>query len=267
MTSPLPVRRCSIIRVGLAAALALFLWVGVSDTQAADTVETWDVGATDVDYYMGIGGLGLPRQDGGVFGDLLLGYGLAERFSGYVGIALTADRNLGQSDPEHYLGLFGTPVETDHFDLDIFLNFAGSATGYAIAPSVELNLDRDPDMSSYGLFLRSGPVFSNLPADPEVEGSEDRIGTTWRFTPGVYWSVSPRSQLFFQYSNGYVASPEEGQDNWDVGQMQVGYNIFLTEAIELITEINWDAKKTDGVTPWGGFVGIIVTLPTAGGEG
>lgn len=31
--------------------------------QAADTVETWEVGATDVDFFLGYAGVGNPRRD------------------------------------------------------------------------------------------------------------------------------------------------------------------------------------------------------------
>ena len=45
--------------------------------------------------------------------------------------------------------------------------------------------------------------------------------------------------------------------------MHIGCNYLLTDSIELVTEANWALEKTDGATPWGGFVGIIATLPSA----
>ncbi len=236
---------------------------GALTTQAADTVETWDVGATNVDVYMGSENLGHTRQEGVIFGDILLGYGLAERFSAYIGTTLQADRTLGQSDHQHYLGLFGTPLDSDHVDLDLFLDFTGSNSGLTITPVFELNLDRDPDMSSYGIYLRTGMVFSHIPVDPEVADSADEVGTVVELNPGVYWSLAPGSQVFLEYNTGYLPSPAADQDNWTVGHMHLGFNQLLTESIELITEANWTLEKTNEKTAWGGFVGIIVGLPSA----
>jgi hypothetical protein len=42
--------------------------------QAADTVETWDVGATDVDFYLGFDGMGLDRYERTLSGEIMLGY-------------------------------------------------------------------------------------------------------------------------------------------------------------------------------------------------
>jgi hypothetical protein len=39
---------------------------------AADTVETWDPGAADVDFYLGFDGVGAERS---VYGDIMVGYG------------------------------------------------------------------------------------------------------------------------------------------------------------------------------------------------
>ena len=259
--------RCSteVSRV-LTGITILAVMGGTQVAQAADTVETWDVGATDVDFYMGTENLGLPREEGMIFGDLMLGYGLAERFSGYIGTALQADRTLGQGDHQHYLGLFGTPMDTDHVDFDLFLGFKGSASGLTITPSFELNLDRDSDMSSYGFYLRTGVVLSHESADPEEVDSTPAIGTVVTFTSGVYWSITNHSQLFLEYSTGYLPSPAAKQDIWEIDHLHIGFNQLLTETIELITEVNWALEKTDGATPWGGFVGIIVTLPSTRGE-
>ncbi len=247
----------------LAGATLLAVMSGAVATQAADTVETWDVGATDVDFYMGMENLGLSREEGGVFGDIMLGFGIVERFSVYIGTTLQADRTLGQSDHQHYLGLFGTPIESDHVDFDLFLDFTGSGSDLTITPSFELNLDRDPDMSSYGFYLRSGVVFNHIAPDTEAAESKPEIGTTIEFTPGLYWSLTDHSQLLLEYSTGYLPSPAADEDNWEVGHMHIGYNHLLTDTIELITEANWALEKTDGITPWGGFVGIIVTHPSA----
>lgn len=250
------------MKVLLIIATIIALLSGTAVTQAADTVETWDVGATDVDFYMGMENLGLSKEEGAVFGDIMLGYGLIDRFSAYIGTTFQADRHLGQSEPQHYLGLFGTPLESEHVDLDFFLGFSSSASGASITPSFELNLDRDGDMSSYGVYLRTGVIFQGQPVDMEVTDSSAEVDKTIEINPGVYWSLSDRSQLLLEYSTGYLSTSPAEKDRWDTSHVHLGYNHTLVSEIELITEVNWALEKTDGVTPWGGFVGIIATLPS-----
>ncbi len=250
----------------LSGLIAVACVTGAAVGQAADTVETWDVGATDVDFYMGAESFGLPREDGTVFGDMMLGYGLIDRFSAYIGTTLQSDRTLGQSDPQHYFGLFGTPLATAHVDFDLFLNFSSSGSEATITPSFELNLDAEPDMSSFGFYLRAGVVFHNQPAGMRAAESQAAVGTSVEINPGVYWSLTDRSQLLLEFSTGFLPTPVSDEDKWEVGHLHLGYNHTLVEEIELITEVNWALEKIDDVTPIGAFMGIIVTLPSGKDE-
>ena len=56
----------------ITATVIITVFLGTTNpAHAADTVETWGVGATDVDFYAGYGGLGLrQRTERSVFGDL-----------------------------------------------------------------------------------------------------------------------------------------------------------------------------------------------------
>jgi len=242
--------------------LILAAMFAVGGAIAADTVETWDVGATDVDFYTGAENLGLTPEEGLVFGDIMLGYGLVDRLSAYAGMTFQTDRNLGQSDPMLYLGLFGTPFQSDHVDLDLFLDFTSSGGEASITPSLELNWDHDPDMATFGLYVRTGIVFEQADPDPASPDVTPGIGQSVEVNPGVYWSVTERSQLLVEYSTGYFPNPAAEQDRWDLSHLHLGYNRTLVDALELITEVNFTVDKVDGKTPWGAFAGIIVTMPS-----
>lgn len=229
---------------------------------AADTVETWDVGATDVDFYMGAENLGQTREEGIAFGGILLGYGLLDRFSGYAGMTFQADLNLGESSPETYLGLFGTPYQSDHLDLDLFLNFSTAGGEATITPSLELNWDHDPDMATFGVYVRSGIVFAQEDSDSAKPEETPGIGHSIDINPGVYWMITERSQLLVEYTTGYFPTPAPEQDRWDVGHLHLGWNRMLVDTLELVTEVNFTVEKVDGHNAWGAFAGIIATLPS-----
>ena len=81
-------KNCLISRLG---ALLALLFTGIclclpGLTFAADTVETWDAGATDVDFYLGFDGLDPKRGGHAVYGDIMPGYGIVEHFSVYLDI-------------------------------------------------------------------------------------------------------------------------------------------------------------------------------------
>ena len=99
-------------------------------SEAADTVETWDVGATDVELAIGLDGVGPAPAERTHSAVMLLGYGIVERLSAYLGTTLEGDQVLSNGRAYVHLGAFGTLVETDHFDLDLFLD-AGTAVSAA----------------------------------------------------------------------------------------------------------------------------------------
>ena len=68
------------LRIGLAM---MFMMI-CSVAQATDTTETFDVGATDFEFYMGLDGVGLSKYNGTIAGEALVGYGFMDRFSGYL---------------------------------------------------------------------------------------------------------------------------------------------------------------------------------------
>lgn len=153
-------------------ALAAGIWLMAPEARAADTVEPWDEGYADVDHYWGYDGIGLDRAERGIYGDMMLGWGIGHTLSPYLGTTLAGDGYLNNFAMEPYLGLYGNPLDTDHLDLDLFMDFGQGDGALTITPAVELNIDASPDLADFGLYTRTGfPITGRAdPDDPEDPG-------------------------------------------------------------------------------------------------
>jgi len=244
--------------------MAALLWP--LTTYAADTVETWDVGATDVDFYLGYDGLGLREAaDRAIFGDLMLGYGIVERFSVYLGTTLEANGALADGAASPYLGIFGTVVETDHMDFDLFLDVSTGGpnqTEFQITPSIELNFDGRNNMSTGGLYIRAGVPLHGR------SGRLDEMSLDLETVIGAYYTVTAGHQLLVEYDMGFHPIHGAGHDHVvEVGGLALGYNVTLSERIELINLVVVDIPQSGESVSVGVMVGFIVTLPSSAGTG
>ncbi len=238
--------------------IAVLMWgvFLVPGVYAADTVETWDVGATDVDFYIGMEGVGRGKMDRGFYTDMMLGYGLIPGLSSYLGVCLEGDGVLSGGSTL-YAGVFGTVIDSDHFDVDVFFDttLEGALAGVlTLTPAVELNFDVKPDLEAAGVYLRFG-----LP----VHAGEDADGVKFHLegTAGFYWTLSEGHQVLLEYSYSIHPFPPAGKGHVESGTVALGYNVCISEALELITEVHasapWDSPGEVGV-----MVGFIATLPS-----
>jgi len=250
------------------AVIAIFAMTiaGARAGHAADTVETWDVGATDVDFYLGWDGAGLPAAEHMLSGELMLGYGIVERFSAYLGASLSADAIMTGASSEVFLGVFGTPVDTAHFDLDLFLDLrAGGmdSTGFTVAPAFEMNFDLDPDMQSWGAYVMVGfPIYgrqaTQSAAEPASEAACDVEATI-----GTYLTLGGAHQLILSYDMFFRPRPADDERPIEVGGVALGYNVVVHDAIELITEVSVGIPQGDEPVAVGFVLGFIATVPSA----
>ena len=248
----------------LSAALILFTG---RPAPAADTVETWDIGATDLDLYVGFDGIGLQKYEKTIYGDIMLGYGLIDRFSAYLGAALQGNEFFADGRAGIYLGIFGTPVETKHFDFDLFLDFAAGGRGmrdFQVAPALELNFDIDPDMRSWGLYLRAAfPVGGSEASAPGGEGSVD-CETVFHIEPviGMYYTIAEKHQILLEFD--FAVHPLAGGDERtaEVGGFALGYNVTLCDAIEMINEVYVDIPQGREKPSLNIMTGLIATMPS-----
>lgn len=252
-------------RPALSAALFVLMIAVYAPARAADTVETWDVGATDVDFYCGFDGMGPEDGERGLYGDIMLGYGLVERFSAYLGTTLSANDHFTEGNADVYLGIFGTPLDTDHFDLDLFLDVGAGGNGFdefSLTPSTELNLDLEPDLGSWGIYLRAGvPVYGRFEQE-ESGNTEHQRAADVQLNPGTYLTIAHRHQVLLEYDMAF--HPKAGPDDHavDIGGIALGYNVVLADPIELITQVYLDIPQEDEQAAVGVMVGFIATMPS-----
>ncbi len=246
-----------------AVAATACLWI--SPVLAADTTEPFDVGATDVEIYAGVDGVGPKDGERAIFGDLLLGFGLTPALSAYVGTTLSANEMFADGNADIYLGLYGTPLDSEHFDLDLFLDFAAGGDGFdefALTPSTEINFDLDPDMGTWGLYLRAGvPIYGQPKGSAPAEHER---AFDIEINPGTYVTLGELHQILVEYDMAFHPRTRDGHAT-DIGGVAVGYNVVLgpESPVELINQVYVDIPGEGETTSVGVSTGIIVTLPSA----
>ncbi len=245
----------------VAASLAL-----CQIAEAADTVETWDVGATNVDFYVGFDGIGLGKYDKTIYGDIMLGYGLIEHFSAYLGTTLQANEHFSAGEAATYFGVFGTPVDIHHFDFDLFLGFSLGGpeyTNFQLEPSTEFNFDLDPDQGSWGMYLRAGVPLYGRARGEDPDSPEHEIAFHIETTIGTYLMIADGHQAFLEYDMGFLPRPAQDEDSFAVGGVAFGYNVGVHDTIEMINQVFVDIPQGGEDFSVGLMTGIIVTLPAA----
>jgi len=215
----------------------------------ADTTETYDRGAVDVEFYTSW--LEQPRA-WTLGNEVYLGAGLANRFSGFFDVLLNTSDHLA-NEPGFRIGVFGTPVDTAHFDLDVIAAMGMDGGKACLCDGVELNYDFKPDLRAWGMYLR---VLGNLIWDPSPDNTTTSATS---ITMGAYWTVRPDWQLLLEYDmavSGTVCQPA-----WDIGGLALGLNIVLNRTVELITQVYLDIPQQDESWGLGVMAGVIVTIP------
>lgn len=245
--------------------------------RAADTVETWAAGAGDVEFYMQMDGFGRRAHAQAVGGDLLLGWGVADRLSAYLATAMQADGYFTGGSAELAVGLFGTPLDTDHFDLDLMLDVCAGGDGLGdlcLGPAVELNFDAAPDGAAWGAYARAGLAVAGRGAEAlaAAEGEIAQSGASagpervvdGLLTCGGYLTLDERSQLLLEYDLKLHERREAGLATTEIGGVALGYNRLLNATLELVSQVRLDVPQ-DGESAAVGFtLGLIAAVPGVG---
>jgi hypothetical protein len=241
----------------LVTGLSLLTVLAAAPAAAVDTVETFGKGEGDLEFYTGLDGLGADAPDQTVGGSMVMGWGVAERFSAYLATAVTADGHLGAAATDLDFGVFGTPVDTDHLDLDLMLDICSpSGDAVSVSPGLELNLDASPTMDSWGVFLGAAAAVSGHHADGEAPERQ----LDWALGIGVYRALGPGRQLFLSYDATVRECPEPGRPSYEHGGLAVGYNAVLGDTMELITEARTGFGGGGDPSTLGFMIGFVATL-------
>lgn len=223
-------------------ALALFL-LGLPLARAADTVEPFDAGAFDLESYVTVDALGQPAARG-VTGALVLGYGLADRLSATVALELEEASVTGVAS-----GVVATTLDTDHLDLDLLLSLGAgppSLRTLELAPGIELNLDRSPDLASHGLYLRLA-----LPLEAPLTDPARALQVRLEAVAGAYLTLVTSHQLLLEHESSFDGP----------GTLALGYNVTVDARWQLVSAVQLGLPSAGAPATVGLVVGVIVTLP------
>ncbi|MCC6159200.1 MAG: hypothetical protein IT350_14215 [Deltaproteobacteria bacterium] len=260
--------RCAIRVSALAIAITI---VYATSSLAADTIETFDEGAFDTEFYIGAGGFALDRDEQTLGANTVLGYGLLDRFSGYLAFGVETNTYLAEGHSGAAFGLFGTLLETDHFDADLYGDVAadGEAMSEIVAtPGLELNFDLRPDQALWGLYARVEASFTGEEKetdDPDAE-TEYETNRTMNHTFGTYVTIAERHQILLEYYRTAIKNPALGEPRVEAHQFALGYNVVVNDRIELVSEFSAHLPHGDEDFFWGAAIGFVGTIPGAAQE-
>ncbi len=227
--------------------------------RAADTIEWFDPGLTDLEFYVGLDGLGPKGQDRLLAAEVIAGFGIIDGLSLTVVTAFEANHRLSDGAVGLGVGLFGTPLDTDHFDIDLVLDVGASGPGFSqltLTPMAEFNLDLDPEMGSWGMYVRAGA---------EVAGQADAAlppEVAVLLNPGTYLVLGGRHQILVEYDMAISPATSDDEAAVDVGGLAIGYNPTLSDALELVTELYIDLPQQGEEAALGVYLGFVATLPS-----
>ncbi len=253
--------RCALLAIGV-----IVLGFAV-DSIAADTIETFDQGAFDTEFYLGAGGFALDRAEQTVGANTVLGYGLLKGLSGFLAFGVETNTWLAEGHSGAAFGLFGTVLDTDHFDADLYGDIAADGEALseiAATPGLELNFDLRPDQALWGLYARVEASFTG--EEKETKPGEDpeyETNRTTNHTFGTYVTIAERHQILLEYYRTSVKNPALGEPRVEDHQFAAGYNVVLNDRIELVTEFSAHLPHADEDFYWGATVGFVGTIPAA----
>jgi hypothetical protein len=242
---------------------------------AADTAETFGIGASDFELYLGFDGVGLGKYEKTISAEAVAGFGFVDRFSGFLTTSIEGNEQLSKGTGGAGFGVFGTPVDTNHFDMDLFLAGGFSVGAMHIAPAIELNLDAAPDLALYGIYFRAAEIFEgrddSIEDDPSTVADETHnqytFAPTTALTVGAYVTIAESHQILIEFDTAFHHNTDDasihGSSAMDVGAVALGYNVILGNVFELISQVTLDIPNTDEKLAAGFLLGFIASMPSS----
>jgi hypothetical protein len=215
--------RHGILRTGLVLALSL-----PTAAWAIDTVEAFGAGNYDVELYIGGEGLG-RRGEAAMVSTFQLGYGLSDRVSAYVNGSATPDVIDDTTVGSLRAGAYASLLDSEHFDLDVFVDYGSSDGTSGFAAGAEVNLE----VGRFGLFAVAWEDLAAL-GEPDL-------------MTGALCNVADGHQLLV------------GLDPF-AAAVAAGYNVVLHEGVELVNEVACELPRDGAGAALSIVTGVILTL-------
>jgi len=131
---------------------------------------------------------------------------------------------------------------------------------FQLRPALELNFDADPEMRTWGLYLRAPPPIYGRKFDT----GEPHATFHLEATTGGYVRVAAAHQVVLEYDMTYHLDPGEDERRTEIGSVALGYNVTLSDAVEIINQVALDIPQGDEKPSVGLMTGLIATLPAPG---
>jgi hypothetical protein len=247
----------SLVLIGLSAAIP---------ARAADTTEGFGAGATDVELYLGIEGVGQKGSARRLSGDVLVGYGIVDALSIYIGAngSMLDDGKEGAS--EFYTGAFGTLLDTAHFDIDWTFELRMGGRGLSelsLIPGFEINLDAKQDMSSVGVYLRSALPLYGRELGSSDHPTRDHIfsGMHLEVVFGAYYTIASGHQLLLEHDIELRPRAGANERGYGLGGLALAYNIMIRSDVELVSQVYLDLPQSGEQITLAFMTGFILTVP------
>jgi len=268
--------------------IVVFVMDFTTPAYSADTWECYDLGFSDFEFYLGVEGLDKTHENVVYNASTYLGFGILPQMSGYLGVMVSSNRYFQEAVGGLNFGIFGTPVDTDHVDLDLILdlNLSGqSFSDFVAAPGLELNFDLDPDLATWGSYISVFQLLSgreentpqrNIPQQGSSDGiyiEESNKGkskfvfvqSTYLLL-GTYYTIQEGQQLLLEYDMTFNHRPAEDERHMDVGGINVGFNVMLTDGLEMINSVRFDIPQKNEDFAFGISTGFLATFSLGKGE-
>jgi len=127
---------------------------------------------------------------------------------------------------------------------------------------VELNFDLSPERRSFGVYLRGeAPLYGERAGSEAPDGDGYRTRFDVIVNPGMYLTIVEGHQLLLEYGMAFHLQPSEAHAI-DLGGVALGYNVVLSERIELVTQAHLHVPQRDEPIAFGGTTGFVATLPS-----
>jgi len=240
--------------------LAFLLTVSVS-AWAVDTVEPFALGASDFELYAGSEGLGQGLSAVTFTEDAVLGYGLTERLSATLSGSVVSDRRHRVVEQAVSAGLYGTAVDSGLLDLDLFLAWGmvdDTSPRTELVTGLELNLE----LSEAGLFLTAFETFGGREQEAVTGSPPDTERTfTTELGLGAFLDVAEGHQLLALFESSLEHVPEPGSSVTEGVGFALGYNVMVSDSLELINEVGVLVSSGDASSSFGLSSGFLATLP------
>lgn len=239
------------LAVAVTAAMAMSLMVPTAF--ATDTTEAYGAGEISFEAHQSFEGFRDGLRGLGVGHESLIGLGIHKYLSAQVGFSFGANGYLGNVETGFNFTLLSTVVDTDKFDLDLWLSVDGGIT-----PGLELNFDF---LENLGIYVRAEVPLAGVIKGLTKEGEDDwETSVGLSIVPGIVWTVQEGHQLLLEGGFDLLWSDAaDASGRLELWSVALGYNFMITEKIEIVTEVK-TFHPDGGDQEFGIGFGVIASL-------